>query len=239
MSGAERGDTPDQAWLNDHSEYQRNFVHGLRNPSGLHLQYHLAGDRVVTSWVASEEHAGFPGFVHGGLIAAVLDDVMGRCSVLQRRWVVPEDGDPLSGGAPLGAAIRREGDESLHAPCDEGGVAMSLEDGTVVAEATGTYLPVPDSLLERMVVGRSVSRKTSSWFRPHLMCAALPCPFFSMQVLGAEHLAIEFGNFLRGLFRHGELDKRQAEIDVAEARGVGLVDVRVCRPTGRSPVRGR
>jgi hypothetical protein len=28
---------------------------------------------------------------------------------------------------------------------------MSLQDGTTVAEATGTYLPVPDALLGRMV----------------------------------------------------------------------------------------
>ena len=33
----------DPAWLNDRSEFQQNWVHGLRNPSGLHLQYELDG----------------------------------------------------------------------------------------------------------------------------------------------------------------------------------------------------
>jgi acyl-coenzyme A thioesterase PaaI-like protein len=146
-------DTLDQAWLNDHSEYQRNFVHGMRNTSGLHLQYHLAGDRVVTTWVAGEEHAGFPGVVHGGLIAAVLDDVMGRCSVLRHRWVVTGRMETrFRQVAPLGAALRIEGwTTRFTRRVMRAESRMSLADGTVVAEASGTYLPVPGPLVDRMV----------------------------------------------------------------------------------------
>ena len=43
-------DDIDPAWLNDRSEFQQNFVHGLRNPSGLHLQYELDGELVFTEW---------------------------------------------------------------------------------------------------------------------------------------------------------------------------------------------
>ena len=43
-------DAIDPAWLNDRSAFQLNFVHGLRNPAGLHLQYELDGDRVFTDW---------------------------------------------------------------------------------------------------------------------------------------------------------------------------------------------
>ncbi|HWF58288.1 MAG TPA: PaaI family thioesterase [Candidatus Dormibacteraeota bacterium] len=147
------GDDLDQAWLNDHSEYQRNFVHGLRNPHGLHLQYHLAGDRVATTWVADDDHAGFPGFVHGGLIAAVLDDAMGRCSVLHRRWVVTGRMETrFRDAAPLGVALRVEGwITSLTRRAMTAESLMTLEDGRVVAGATGTYLPIPASLLDRMV----------------------------------------------------------------------------------------
>ena len=143
----------DQAWLNDHSEYQRNFVHGLRNQAGLHLQYHLAGERVVTSWVPGEEHAGFPGFVHGGLIAAVLDDVMGRCSVLHRRWMVTGRYETrFREVAPLGTALRVEGwITRMTRRAMQAASSMTLEDGTIVAEATGTYLPVPDELAGRMI----------------------------------------------------------------------------------------
>lgn len=143
----------DEAWLNDHSEYQRNFVHGLRNASGLHLQYHLAGDRVVTTWVPGDEHAGFPGVVHGGLIAAVLDDVMGRCSVLHRRWVVTGRMETrFREVAPLGAALLVEGwTTRFTRRVMQAQARMTLPGGSTVAEASGTYLPVPDALLARMV----------------------------------------------------------------------------------------
>jgi acyl-coenzyme A thioesterase PaaI-like protein len=143
----------DQEWLNDHTEFQQNFVHGLRNHSGLHLQYHLDGERVVTTWVASADHVGFPGFVHGGLIAAVLDDVMGRCSVLHRRWVVTGRLETrYREVAPLGAALRVEGwITRLTRRVMRAEARMLLEEGGIVAEASGTYLPVPQPLVDRMV----------------------------------------------------------------------------------------
>jgi acyl-coenzyme A thioesterase PaaI-like protein len=143
----------DPAWLNDFTEYQLNFVHGLRNPTGLHLQYRLEGSTVVTTWVPDENAAGFPGFVHGGLIAAVLDDVMGRCSVLSRRWVVTGRLETrYRDGAPIGVPLRVEGRiRRISGRVMRAEGAVLLPDGTVIAEATGTYLPVPPALLERML----------------------------------------------------------------------------------------
>ena len=143
----------DPEWLNDRSEYQQNFVHGLRNPVGLHLQYTLDGERIVTTWQAGEEHAGFPGFVHGGLVAAVLDDVMGRWAALQRRFAVTARlavryrnaapvGVPLHVTAWSTRLLRR----ALHA---EG--RITTPDGGIVAEASGTYLPLTRELEQQMV----------------------------------------------------------------------------------------
>jgi acyl-coenzyme A thioesterase PaaI-like protein len=103
--------------------------------------------------VADDDHAGFPGFVHGGLIAAVLDDAMGRCSVLHRRWVVTGRMETrFRDAAPLGVALRVEGwITSLTRRAMTAESLMTLEDGRVVAGATGTYLPIPASLLDRMV----------------------------------------------------------------------------------------
>jgi acyl-coenzyme A thioesterase PaaI-like protein len=143
----------DASWLNDSTEYQLNFIHGLRNPTGLHLQYHLEGDRVVTTWTPTDDHAGFPGLVHGGLIAGVLDDVMGRCSVLQRRWVVTGRMETrYREGAPIGAPLRVEGwSTRLTRRVMQAEASMTLETGAVVAQASGTYLPVPRPMLDRMV----------------------------------------------------------------------------------------
>jgi acyl-coenzyme A thioesterase PaaI-like protein len=100
----------DPAWLNDRSEFQQNWVHGLRNPSGLHLQYELDGSLVFTHWTPGDDHAGFPGFAHGGIISAVLDDVMGRCSALHRHWVVTGRLEVrFRRAAPLGTRLRVEG----------------------------------------------------------------------------------------------------------------------------------
>lgn len=143
----------DPEWLNDRSEYQQNFVHGLRNPAGLQLQYRLEAERIVTTWTADERHAGFPGVVHGGLIAAVLDDVMGRWAALHHRFLVTARlRVRYRGAAPLGVPLRIEGwstrllRRALHT---EGRVLTP--DGRDVAEATGTYLPMPEALRRHMV----------------------------------------------------------------------------------------
>lgn len=143
----------DPAWLNDRSAFQRNFVHGLRNPSGLHLQYELDGDRVVTHWTPGSDHEGFPGFAHGGLVSAVLDDAMGRCSALHRHWVVTARLEVrFRRPAPIGTELRVEGwitrrlRRALHS---EGRII--LPDGDVVADATGTYLPLSAALRAQMV----------------------------------------------------------------------------------------
>jgi acyl-coenzyme A thioesterase PaaI-like protein len=153
MEGPPTGHGLDEAWLNDFTEYQRNFVHGLRNPTGLHLQYQLDGDRVFTTWPTTEDHAGFPGFVHGGLIAAALDDVMGRCSVLHRRWVVTARMQTrFRDAAPIGAVLRVEGwITRFTRRVMTAESRITQEDGSVVADATGTYLPIPAGLVERMV----------------------------------------------------------------------------------------
>jgi acyl-coenzyme A thioesterase PaaI-like protein len=151
MSAAAAG--IDASWLNDRTDYQLNFVHGLRNPSGLHLQYSLDDATVTTTWTPTDAHAGFPGLVHGGLIAAVLDDVMGRCSVLQRRWVVTGRMETrFRQGAAVGEPLTIRGwstrfsDRVMQAEA-----TMSMPDGAVVAEATGTYLPIPRDMVLRMV----------------------------------------------------------------------------------------
>ncbi len=144
---------PDLDWLNDRSDYQRNFVHGLRNEHGLQLQYTVAGDRVVTEWRPGEQHMGFPGVVHGGLVAAVLDDVMGRVPALQHRWVVTARLDTRFRSAALvGVPLRIEGwltadrRRAVHAA----GRVLG-DDGTLVAEATGTYLPVSAAMRREML----------------------------------------------------------------------------------------
>jgi acyl-coenzyme A thioesterase PaaI-like protein len=157
----------DETWLNDRSEYQLNYVHGLRNPAGLHVQYRLErdadpsgqpaadplGHRVVGEWIADERHMGFPGVAHGGLIVAILDDAMGRCAALRHRWVVSGRIDTrFRAAAPVGVPLRVEGWITRYMRRQVSARArMLLADGTVIAEADGTYLPLGPGLEHRMV----------------------------------------------------------------------------------------
>jgi acyl-coenzyme A thioesterase PaaI-like protein len=55
------------------------FVCGRENPYGLHLEfYETAPGEVVVDYIVPEQFQGYPGVVHGGVVAAMLDEVTGR-----------------------------------------------------------------------------------------------------------------------------------------------------------------
>jgi acyl-coenzyme A thioesterase PaaI-like protein len=156
---SEREPDVDASWLNDRTEFALNFVSGHRNPVGLHLDYRLEhdGDRgplVVTDWTPRDpDHVGFPGVTHGGLIAAVLDDIMGRHAVLRRRWVVTARMEVrYRAAAPLGVPLRFEAWATRHRRTSMHAEARALlPDGTVVTESSGTFLPLTPDLQREML----------------------------------------------------------------------------------------
>lgn len=55
------------------------FVCGMENPNGLHLKfYETAPDEVSADYTVPQHFQGYPGVVHGGVVAAMLDEVTGR-----------------------------------------------------------------------------------------------------------------------------------------------------------------
>lgn len=55
------------------------FVCGLSNAFGLQLRFDLTAPGEVTClYTVPERYQGFPGVVHGGIVAAMLDEVCGR-----------------------------------------------------------------------------------------------------------------------------------------------------------------
>jgi acyl-coenzyme A thioesterase PaaI-like protein len=52
------------------------FVCGQHNPRGLHAHFDVHPDRVVARWTPASEHVGWQGVVHGGVLAALLDEAM-------------------------------------------------------------------------------------------------------------------------------------------------------------------
>lgn len=55
------------------------FVCGVENPVGLHLKfYQTAPGEVTTDFTPPEHYQGYPGVLHGGIVAAALDETAGR-----------------------------------------------------------------------------------------------------------------------------------------------------------------
>jgi len=62
-----------------HSASNRCFGCGPANPAGLHLEFLLAEDgSVICLTTIPENYDGHPGYLHGGIIATLLDESMSK-----------------------------------------------------------------------------------------------------------------------------------------------------------------
>lgn len=56
------------------SELNKCFGCGPKNPAGLKLQFTESNGELHASWLPSEFYQGYPGVLHGGITAALLDE---------------------------------------------------------------------------------------------------------------------------------------------------------------------
>ena len=54
------------------------FGCGEDNPIGLHLKFKEVDGLLCTEFIPAKEHQGYDGIVHGGIIATLLDEAMGK-----------------------------------------------------------------------------------------------------------------------------------------------------------------
>jgi len=55
------------------------FICGMENPVGLHLHiYETAPGEVESGYIAPDHFQGYPGVLHGGIVAALIDEISGR-----------------------------------------------------------------------------------------------------------------------------------------------------------------
>ncbi len=121
------------------------FVCSPTNPIGLRVRFAVDGGRVIGEFVPSDLHVGFTGVVHGGILAALLDDalaavgyyhgeptVTARLAVRYRQPVRP------------GQRLQVEAEEtSRKGTLRQGRAVVRTDDGTVVAEAEATMMRLP------------------------------------------------------------------------------------------------
>jgi uncharacterized protein (TIGR00369 family) len=128
------------------------FVCGMENPIGLKAFFYEDDDgQVIVKYTPREEHQGYPGFVHGGIISALMDEVIGRVVTSLDIWAVTAKLElkfrkPVPWGEELtiiGEMIR------LRSRSFEARGELRLADGTLAVEGYGLYVRLPDEEIER------------------------------------------------------------------------------------------
>jgi acyl-coenzyme A thioesterase PaaI-like protein len=140
--------------LNTRQPNSRNcFVCGLSNPLGLHLVFeNSASGEVTAAYTVPEMYQGYPGVVHGGVVAAMLDELAGRSFMggdpprfmftarlqIRYRKNVPV-GQPLRLVGRAGASRGRtaEATSAIYGP-----------DGSLLAEGQALLVDVPPDSLD-------------------------------------------------------------------------------------------
>jgi acyl-coenzyme A thioesterase PaaI-like protein len=138
------------AELNDDSNYQRCFVCGIQNATGLRVQFRREGERVVADFLPEEAFQGFPGVVHGGILASLLDEALSRTALLYGEWVMTgrleiRYRQPAAVGQLLRVSAEIE-QRRARMVTARGEIALAADPAVVIAEARGTFLPYPEKL---------------------------------------------------------------------------------------------
>ena len=121
------------------------FVCGVKNDAGLKVRFETDGDRVFTRFITDEEHVGYPGIAHGGVLASLLDETMGWAPVLRHKrfCVCVELNVEFKLSVPVGVEVIVSGwvtSERKRIWETEGDIRDA--EGTLYAKGRARYLPV-------------------------------------------------------------------------------------------------
>lgn len=130
------------------------FICGLENPVGLKLRiYQIEPGVIETSFTAPQHFQGYPGVLHGGIVATILDEISGRALM----------GDPSAPrfmftaklevkyrqNVPIGVPLRIIGKAGRSkSKSAEGWAGIYREDGALLAEAHTLLINVPPEVLD-------------------------------------------------------------------------------------------
>ncbi|GAB6273550.1 MAG: hypothetical protein STSR0004_04130 [Peptococcaceae bacterium] len=126
----------------DHNLSKMCFGCGGHNSIGLKLQFHLQDDTCWAEFTPAEEHQGWDGCMHGGLVVALLDEVMAQWLWLNGvSAMTAEMTTRYSHRVPLGQTLRIEAKKTggrgrLH----EMAAKIILPDGKEAVKAKAKFL---------------------------------------------------------------------------------------------------
>lgn len=136
------------------------FVCGRENPAGLHVHFFAdAENRIHAEFTPRDEHQGFPGIMHGGLISALFDEAIGRTAIANDFWCVTAEltvryKKPVPIGEPLhilGEVVKSSA-RVLHGR----GEIRAVRDNIVLAEAEGVYVRISEERRREVETNRAL-----------------------------------------------------------------------------------
>ncbi len=129
------------------------FICGLENPVGLKLKiYQVEPGVIETTYTAPEHFQGYPGVLHGGIVASILDEISGRAHM----------GDPAAPrfmftaklevkyrqNVPIGQPLRIVGKAGpSKGKSASGWAGIYDQQGNLLAEANTLLINVPQEML--------------------------------------------------------------------------------------------
>ena len=132
------------------TSYDERPISGRSSPWGLDIEVRRDGEEVVAAFTLRAAHEGAPGRSHGGIVAALFDDVYGfvwqmraEVAFTGELWLRYEAGVPI--GEPLSCRVRldRQDGRKLHMT----GELTVVTTGQVLTRSTATFIAIDPSQL--------------------------------------------------------------------------------------------
>lgn len=130
------------------------FVCGLDNPHGLGMSFYDDGPgRVIAEYRVPLRFEGYPGLVHGGIVASMLDEVLGRAAMAQDHnhfRMTAKMELHYRRPVPIEQPLRMEGEVTR----EKGRFVVAkarlfLPDGTLAVEAEGLLADLPEGEVDQ------------------------------------------------------------------------------------------
>ena len=125
--------------------YDERPVSGRSSPWGLDIEVRRDGDEAVATLTLRAAHEGAPDRSHGGIVAALFDDVFGFVLQVQARmgftgelWIRYQAGVPI--GEPLECRVRLDRSEGRKLFMT--GELTVVSSGEIVARSTATFISI-------------------------------------------------------------------------------------------------
>jgi len=132
--------------------YPHCFVCGDKNKEGLNIAFFFDKGKAKAQYTSSKKFEGYPDILHGGIISALLDEVMIQSIVAAGIPTFTVQIDvKFKKPAKIGEKLLLEGWITK----DKGRIFLtegkiSREDGTLIASANGKYYKVQDKMKEHL-----------------------------------------------------------------------------------------